>query len=101
MPLLPHRPSPISHPTPTPRPSYLDLNRQPPGVPPQCNFDDFNEFFWTTECLNYSYYTSDASDGIASSQVGMQRGGGPYEGGWPAVMDGKGELGLCASWASF
>jgi len=41
-----------------------EMNRKTPGGKPlghthKCNYDDFNEFFWTAECLRYSYYLGD------------------------------------------
>lgn len=41
-----------------------------PGFcPSQSNYDDFNEFFWSPECLNYSYHVEDASVGANPSQI--------------------------------
>lgn len=41
-----------------------EMNRKGPrnrslGHTQKCNYDDFNEFFWREECLNYTYYTSE------------------------------------------
>ena len=43
-----------------------EMNRKVKGKPVghtrKANYDDFNEFFWTTDCLRYSYYAPD--DGV-------------------------------------
>ena len=31
---------------------------KPLGHTRKCNYDDVNEFFWSAECLNYSYHAS-------------------------------------------
>jgi callose synthase len=41
-----------------------EMNRKtsqgkPLGHTNKCNYDDFNEFFWSDECLRYSYYLGD------------------------------------------
>jgi len=39
---------------------------QPAGHTVKCNYDDFNEFFWTPQCLQYNYFTP--KDGDAAPQ---------------------------------
>jgi len=37
---------------------------KPAGHTRKCNYDDFNEFFWSNECLQYTYHVTD--DGAAA-----------------------------------
>ena len=49
-----------------------EMNRKtsqgkPLGHTNKCNYDDFNEFFWSDECLRYSYYLGDEENTADSS----------------------------------
>ena len=53
-----------------------EMNRKGPrgkslGHTKKCNYDDFNEFFWQSGCLNYVYYTSDESDRLTPSAAAV------------------------------
>ena len=34
---------------------------KPLGHTRKCNYDDFNEYFWSRECLRHSYYSGRAA----------------------------------------
>ena len=49
-----------------------EFNRKGPrnkalGHTKKCNYDDFNEFFWQSSCLNYAYYTAEEGERLTVS----------------------------------
>ena len=54
-----------------------EMNRKSPAGKPlghtkKANYDDFNEFFWSSDCLRYSYHDPDADEPIS---LGKMHGG--------------------------